>query len=99
MSSLQFLLVAALAIPVVNASYLSRVYRGHGNAWKEFETLYLASKDVGGGGVVRVNGLPPVMLSALADRIGIHVPSTRIHRAGCVVGAEQLVGSFSRRPY
>lgn len=76
-----------------------REYVGHGSALRDFESLYTAAKDVAGGGETKVNGLPPVMLSALAERLGAQLPSSRIQRAGCVTSAEQLVGPAARGTY
>lgn len=81
-------------------SLFRRELVGHESLWKEFDTLYRAAKDLGGGnGNHKVNGLPPIMLDALAKRIGMHLPSTKIHRAGCVAAADQLVGPASRGTY
>mmetsp|Transcript_4576 Transcript_4576/g.11643 ORF Transcript_4576/g.11643 Transcript_4576/m.11643 type:complete len:103 (+) Transcript_4576:142-450(+) len=36
-----------------------REYVGHGQAHKDFESLYLAAKDISAGGETKVDGLPP----------------------------------------
>mmetsp|Transcript_4577 Transcript_4577/g.11645 ORF Transcript_4577/g.11645 Transcript_4577/m.11645 type:complete len:1105 (+) Transcript_4577:142-3456(+) len=76
-----------------------REYVGHGQAHKDFESLYLAAKDISAGGETKVDGLPPVMLHALAERLGQQLPSTQTYRAGCVSSTEQMIGPGGRGTY
>ena len=76
-----------------------REYVGHSQAYKDFESLYLAAKDISAGGETKVDGLPPIMLHALADRLGQQLPSTRMHRAGCLGSTEQTIGPGGRGTY
>ena len=92
-------LLVALLVVTVTSKPFAREFQSHGSAWQEFATIFQASMDLAAGGEVRVNGLPPVMLDAVADRISTHVPSTRIHRAGCVASADQLVGPSAKGSY
>ena len=101
-SRLSMLVVTAVVLicgSSIHAVDTRREFVGHGQAVKDFQSLYLAAKDVSAGGETKVDGLPPIMLRALAQRLGQQLPTARVHRAGCVSSAEQLVGPTGRGTY
>ena len=70
----------------------NRDYTPHGNAWKEFATIYRAARDLGGPDQFKIRTISPVILKSIFERIGALLPSTRIYKAGCVTAADQFVG-------
>jgi len=95
----QLLFVVLCTFPAHSASIFDqrRSYEGHGNAWKEFRTLYRAGKDLGSGGQTKARHLPSIILETVARRVGALAPSAPAHKAGCIVSADQLVGTSSWR--
>ena len=104
-----FVLCLLCVIPIVveGGTIIERPLHIHTNAWKEFETIYRAASDLGGGGGgsrnnddgVKVNHIPPTILEAIATRLGKYVPSSSSYKTGCVVAADQLVGTPSKGTY
>lgn len=59
------------------------------NAWKDFETLFVGTKDLSGR-AQKVLGAPPLILQALAQRLSQYLPKSKQYAAGCRTHANQI---------
>ena len=69
------------------------------SAWQLFHSLFHASESMSGVGTAKTNGVPPVMLSAIAQVMADYLPPSRAHRTGCVVAANAISGPAARGTY
>lgn len=71
------------------------------DAWRDFFLAHRATVDVSGGSSnsIKANGMPPILLESLAERVSRYVPTGGSAKLGCIEAADQIVGAGSKGVY
>ena len=92
-------LMAILCVPVT-ATWLLKTKSTfptmHG---KTFFTLHVSSVDASGGGETKANGLLPLVLESLSQRVARYLPTNSAYQLRCVASADHITGTPARGAY
>ena len=69
------------------------------DAWQDFFTLHVSSVDASGGGETKANGLLPLVLESLSQRVARYLPTTSAYQLSCVASADHITGTPARGAY